>query len=98
MIHEVMVLDHSGPAFGLILYASALKLSLFGTLIINIILPIGTATLWMQVVFFTAGMIAIGIAVGIVESVMARLRLLRIPQLLITASLLSAFAVVLLLR
>ncbi|HVV99566.1 MAG TPA: NADH-quinone oxidoreductase subunit H, partial [Planctomycetaceae bacterium] len=26
MIHEVMVLDHSGPAFALILYAAALKL------------------------------------------------------------------------
>ena len=29
MIHEVMVLDHSGPAFGLILYAAAIKLSYF---------------------------------------------------------------------
>ena len=26
MIHEVMVLDHSGPLFGVILYAAALKM------------------------------------------------------------------------
>ena len=30
MIHEVMVLDHSGPAFGMILYGAALKLFIFG--------------------------------------------------------------------
>ena len=30
MIHEVMVLDHSGPDLALILYASALKMALFG--------------------------------------------------------------------
>ena len=29
MIHEVMVLDHSGPAFGLILYGAAVKLFVF---------------------------------------------------------------------
>ena len=29
MIHEVMVLDHSGPAFGLILYGAAIKLFVF---------------------------------------------------------------------
>ena len=31
MIHEVMVLDHAGPAFGFILYGAALKLSVFAT-------------------------------------------------------------------
>jgi formate hydrogenlyase subunit 4 len=30
MIHEVMVLDHSGPPFGLILYGAALKLFAYG--------------------------------------------------------------------
>ena len=32
MIHEVMVLDHSGPAFGMILYGAALKLFVFSAL------------------------------------------------------------------
>ncbi len=36
--------------------------------------------------------------VGLVESVMARLRLARVPQLLVGASVLSAFGLVLLLR
>jgi formate hydrogenlyase subunit 4 len=36
--------------------------------------------------------------VGIVESVMARVRLNRVPQLLVTAGALALFAVILLLR
>ncbi|HYU26498.1 MAG TPA: hydrogenase, partial [Thermoanaerobaculia bacterium] len=39
-----------------------------------------------------------GVVIGAIESAMARLRLVRVPQLLITASLVAAFAVVLVLR
>ena len=40
MIHEVMVLDHSGPAFGMILYGAALKLFAFGGAIVRVALPV----------------------------------------------------------
>jgi formate hydrogenlyase subunit 4 len=43
-------------------------------------------------------MLAFAALVGVVESTMARLRLSRVPQLLVGASVLSAFALVLLLR
>src|SRR5262249_54991476 len=36
MIHEVMVLDHSGPAFGMILYGAALKFFVFGALLVRL--------------------------------------------------------------
>src|SRR5262249_14184587 len=36
MIHEVMVLDHSGPALGMILYGAALKLFVFGALVVRL--------------------------------------------------------------
>src|SRR5205807_7463460 len=42
MIHEVMVLDHSGPAFGMILYGAALKLFIFMALIARLAIPQGT--------------------------------------------------------
>jgi formate hydrogenlyase subunit 4 len=42
-----------------------------------------------------AGMVLLGVATGIVESVMARLRLLRVPQFLIAASVLAILALVL---
>jgi formate hydrogenlyase subunit 4 len=98
MIHEVMVLDHSGPAFGFILYGAALKLTLFCVLVATLILPAGFGIPLLDIAFSAVAVLVTGIVIGIVESGMARLRLVRIPQLLITATLLSAFAVVLLLR
>jgi len=45
-----------------------------------------------------AGMIVMAVAVGVVESVMARLRMVDIPKLLIAACLLSGFGCLLLVR
>jgi formate hydrogenlyase subunit 4 len=97
MIHEVMVLDHSGPAFGVVLYASAVKLFVFAALVAQVVLPRFTTTAANTASTFGA-ILAVGVAVGVIESGMARLRLVRVPQLLITASLVAAFAVVLVLR
>jgi formate hydrogenlyase subunit 4 len=97
MIHEVMVLDHSGPAFGVVLYASAIKLFVFAALIAGVVLPRFASSALNTAATFGA-IVVIGVAVGVIESGMARLRLVRVPQLLITASLVAAFAVVLVLR
>jgi len=98
MIHEVMVLDHGGPAFGLVVYGAALKLMVFTALLVTIIVPAHSGNALVDFLGFAAGVAGIGVAIGLVESSMARLRLLRIPQLLVTATLLAAFGVVLLLR
>jgi formate hydrogenlyase subunit 4 len=98
MIHEVMVLDHSGPAFGFILYGVALKLTVFATLIVTLVIPAGRGGDVRDFAFFAGGLLVVSVAVGLVESSMARLRLARVPQLLVTATLLAGFAVVLLLR
>jgi formate hydrogenlyase subunit 4 len=97
MIHEVMVLDHSGPAFALVLYGAAVKLFVFTALIATMVTPrVGNAAADAGLIL--AGVLVIGIIIGLVESAMARLRLIRVPQLLITATLISAFAVVLVLK
>jgi len=90
MVHEVMVLDHSGPDFAFILYGSAIKLFLFAGLLVHIVLPIPAVLGWASVGLFVAGLFAVAIAVGIVESITARLRLLRVPQFLIGASVIAA--------
>lgn len=95
MVHEVMVLDHGGPAFGMILYASALKLFLFGALVARLLVPISTGNSWGDWGVFVAAMVGIAVAIGVVESVMARLRLLHVPRLLVAASLLSVFGIIL---
>lgn len=98
MIHEVMVLDHSGPALGMILYGAALKLFVFAALIVRIALPFTTGHLWLDWPIFIAGMLGVAVVIGVVESTMARLRLTHVPILLVAACLLSAFGIILLLR
>jgi formate hydrogenlyase subunit 4 len=98
MIHEVMVLDHSGPAFGMVLYGAAMKLFVLGALVVRLALPWQTGSLILDALVFVAGMILLAVLIGVVESVMARLRLVRVPQVLIGTTLVSAFAMVLLLR
>jgi len=98
MIHEVMVLDHSGPAFGYILYGAALKLFVLLTFFIQIALPLRAGNTLLDWLVFISSMLLMAVIIGVVESVMARLRLLRIPQLLVAACILSAFAMLLILR
>jgi formate hydrogenlyase subunit 4 len=97
MIHEVMVLDHSGPPFGAILYGSAMKLFVFSALLAHVVLPPLGSPLRDAGATILA-VLGVSIAVGVVESAMGRLRLSRVPQLLVTASLIAGFAVVLVLR
>jgi len=98
MIHEVMVLDHSGPDFAFILYGAALKLWVLGALLVGLVVPVRTGNAWLDLAAALAGMFGVAVAVGVVESSMARLRLLRVPQLLVGAGALAALALVLSLR
>lgn len=98
MIHEVMVLDHSGPAFGMILYGAAVKLYILGAFFLQVLIPFrltGSLPGWL---LFIVSMFFLAIMIGVVESVMARLRLPRVPQMLLSACVLSAFAMILVLR
>jgi len=98
MIHEVMVLDHSGPDLAFILYGASLKLFLFAALFVRLVADVGVAGIWAAEGVFVVEVIGFALLVGLVESGMARLRLTRVPQMLVGASLLSVFALVLLLR
>jgi formate hydrogenlyase subunit 4 len=98
MIHEVMVLDHSGPDLAFILYGASLKLFLFGAVLVRVVLGQRPESLLASEAAFAAGMIGFAVLLGVTESVMARLRLVRVPQMLVGASVLSVFALVLLLR
>ncbi|MBI2898131.1 MAG: NADH-quinone oxidoreductase subunit H [Deltaproteobacteria bacterium] len=88
MIHEVMVLDHSGPDLAFVLWASAVKLFVFAGLLVHLVLPIPAG--WRGAGLFLIGLSVVALVVGIVESMMARLRLTRVPQFLVGASVLGA--------
>jgi formate hydrogenlyase subunit 4 len=98
MIHEVMVLDHSGPAFGMILYGAALKLFILGALFLHVLLPLRVASPFLDWLVFIISMILLAVVIGAVESSMARYRLVRVPQMLLAACVLSAFAMMLVVR
>jgi formate hydrogenlyase subunit 4 len=98
MIHEVIVLDHSGPDLALILLGSALKLAVFAALVAGVFVPIAGATGAPALGLMLVGMALVAVAVGVVESAMARLRLTRVPQLLVGSGALALFAAILLLR
>lgn len=98
MIHEVMVLDHSGPAFAIIQYAAALKLYVLGAFFVRLALPIASGNSLIDWGIFMLSMLSLAVVIGIVESVMARLRLVRVPQLLVAATILAAFSTLLVIR
>jgi formate hydrogenlyase subunit 4 len=98
MIHEVMVLDHGGPDFGLILYGSALKLWVLGALLVGLVVPVHSGIVALDVVAGVGGMLGLAVVTGLVESQMARLRLVHVPNLLVGGTVLSALALLLILR
>ncbi len=97
MIHEVMVLDHSGPDFAMILYGASLKMWILGSLIASILIPVRTGNPWLDGAAIVGGLFLLAVVTGVVESIMARLRLLRVPQLLVSAGFLSSLALALIL-
>jgi formate hydrogenlyase subunit 4 len=98
MIHEVMVLDHSGPALAVIQYAAALKLFVLGAFFVHLALPYSSGNPLLDWGLFIVSMLELAVVIGVVESVMARLRLIRIPQLLVAATILAAFSTLLVIR
>ena len=93
MIHEVMVLDHSGPNLAMIIYGAALKLWFFAALTAGLLTP--PLPLWQRAGLCLLMILALAAAVGVVESVMARLRLTRVPHLLGGAAALASLALIL---
>jgi formate hydrogenlyase subunit 4 len=92
MIHEVMVLDHSGPPLAAILHGSSLKLLLFAVLLTETVLPLGRLSVMEAIADLLISVMVIAVLIGLVESLLARLALRRVPLLLTTSFLLCLFA------
>lgn len=92
MIHEVMVLDHSGPPLAVILHGAAMKLLLFAVLLTEAVLPLGQCSPLAAAGALAGGVLVVTVAVGLTESLLARLAFRRVPLLLTTAFLLCLFA------
>ncbi len=95
MIHEVMVLDHSGPDLAFILYGASLKLWIFAALLVNAVAPWGVSSDWLDGLAGLACVFLVAVAVGVMESIMARYRLPQVPKALTVAGALALLALVL---
>jgi len=95
MIHEVMVLDHSGPPLAVILHGAAMKLLLFAVLLAQAVLPMGRWTPGQAAAGLAGAVVVVTVGVGLVESFLARFAFRRVPLLLTTAFLLCLFALLL---
>lgn len=81
MIHEVMILDNSGPDLGIIFYSASIKLWIFSSILANLI-PLNSNIWYLNLVLFLMKILFISASVGFVESVFARVRLKNITDLL----------------
>ena len=77
-----------------ILYGSALKLWFFAALPAGILVP-DFPVWWAQALCWLATILLMAVLVGVVESVMARLRMYSVPRLLGGAGVLAALALIL---
>jgi formate hydrogenlyase subunit 4 len=94
MIHEVMVLDHSGPDFGLIEMGAFLKMFFYSSIVARLIFPFDLAHPALNLALFALGLLIVYVAIGTMESVMARYRMDRVPKFVLTSFALAFFATV----
>ncbi len=88
MIHEVMILDNSGPDLALLSYSSGMKMVAFASLIANLLIPT-EIPLRISLLLFVGIIMAIAMAVGTTESAIARLRMSRVFDFIFFTSSLS---------
>jgi formate hydrogenlyase subunit 4 len=94
MIHEVMVLDHSGPDFGFHRAGIVPEAFFYATMVDPLICPFDLRHPAVDLAIFLVVMGVVYVAVGVTESVMARYRMDKVPQFVLTSFALAFFATV----
>ncbi|MFH1246009.1 MAG: NADH-quinone oxidoreductase subunit H [Candidatus Omnitrophota bacterium] len=94
MIHEVMVLDHGGVELAYIFSCAALKFWLLGSLLVGVVFPLRSALWGVDFLLFFLGMILLAMSIGVIESVFARLRLIKVPHFLVAGLSLAILALI----
>ncbi len=98
MIHEAIILEYSGKRLALMEWASYSKLVIFVALGANVFFPWGVATdivpgaLLAAAFWFAVKALCLLAAIAFIESTMAKFRIFRVPDLLLTSFVLSVIA------
>jgi formate hydrogenlyase subunit 4 len=89
MVHEVMILDNSGPGLALLEYAASVKIWLLSMILARILIPFPAGPVVVQCLQIGVLMGIIACAIGVTEAVMARVRLIKIPRILFGAGVIA---------
>jgi formate hydrogenlyase subunit 4 len=92
MVHEVMVLDHSGPDLAAIQYGSATKLYVAASIIATLLNPWADHGLLLGAASNLVLCVSVAVTVGTIESLIARLKLRAVPKYIAVALSASALA------
>lgn len=95
MIHEVMVLDYSGPQLAIIHITAYLKMLFWVVLIANMLIPIAISSWILSVAFLIGLILLIYLVIGVVESMTARLAMRKVPKFVLSAFVLVVLATIL---
>ncbi len=101
MVHEAMLLEHSGKGLALMEWSASNKLLIFTAIFVNVFLPWGSPTspglaaLFVGAIWFALKTLAVLAGIACIESGMAKFRIFRVPDLLFTSFVLSVIAIVL---
>lgn len=100
MIHEGMVLEYSGRHLGLVQLAVYIKQFLFISLFVHFFLPWGfpeemnIGLLFLSIILFLIKILMVGLGLAFIETLYAKMRLYKVPRLLLSAMFLSFLAVI----
>ena len=95
MIHEVMILDHSGPDLALIEFGAHCRLLFSACLVASLLRPTLAAGPLANGLVFVGLLVLVYAAVGVTESITARLRMNLVPKFILTSFALVFFAIIL---
>jgi formate hydrogenlyase subunit 4 len=100
MIHEAMILEYSGPYLALLEWAASIKQLVLMTLLINCFWPFGLQPTWFGfgavegICWLLAKLLLLSCAIVLLETVNAKMRLFRVPEMLAVAFTLGSLALI----
>jgi formate hydrogenlyase subunit 4 len=100
MIHEAIILEYSGPYLALLEWAASIKQLVLMTLLINCFWPFGLQPTWfgfgaLQGIAWLLGkLLLLSCSIVVLETVNAKMRLFRVPELLAVAFTLGSLALI----
>lgn len=100
MVHEAMILEYSGKRLALMEWASYNKLLIFIAVFVNILMPRdltssrAVGALLIALCIFLVKALSAASVIAFLESTIAKLRIFRVPDLLLTSFVLSVISII----